>query len=192
MPALRFAGTTSERDANPTRGVAGRESGRAKPEPVESSREKRTRDGPSLAPTFHPRALRESSRTSHGTELRNSDVTGTVRREPGTPQLEARGRETRCENRRRVAAPINLRTEERSTARADRDPGRPVASAKAESRRKPERGAAGKPGATFSRNALERQNPMGASSGRTANPRAIVTDSGGEQGPEVGSANGGT
>ena len=43
MPALRFAGTTSERDANPTRGVAGRESGRAKPEPVESSEEKRTR-----------------------------------------------------------------------------------------------------------------------------------------------------
>jgi hypothetical protein len=56
--------------------------------------------------------------------------------------------------------------------------------------KKPERGAAGKPGATLSRNALERQNPRGASSDRAANPRAIVTDSGGEQSPEGGSASG--
>jgi hypothetical protein len=38
------------------------------------------------------------------------------------------------------------------------------------------------------RNALERRNPRGAASVRTANPRARVTDSGGEQGPEVESA----
>lgn len=53
---------------------------------------------------------------------------------------------------------------------------------------KPERGAAGKPAATHAGNALERENPRGAASGRTTNPRSIVTDSGGEQGPEAGFA----
>jgi hypothetical protein len=110
---------------------------------------------------------------------------GPARREPGTTRLEARGRETRCGNRRRVAAPTDLRIEERSTARADRNPERPRGLGASRTPRKPERGAAGKPAATHARNALERGNPRGAASGRMANPRSIVTDSGGEQGPEA-------
>jgi hypothetical protein len=62
------------------------------------------------ARVWHRNSLREPSgraqRTSLGSALRYSDVTGTVRRKPGTLRLEARGTETRCENRRRVAAPI--------------------------------------------------------------------------------------
>ena len=139
------------------------------------------------APTFSPRALRESRRTSLGTDLRDSDVTGTVRREPGTPRLEARGIETRCRNRRRVAAPTGLRTGERAPReRIETLRGRPRW--REPMAEKPERGVAGKPVATLPRNALERRNPRGAASVRTANPRAIVTDSGGEQGPEAGSA----
>lgn len=140
------------------------------------------------ARAWHRHSLREPSgrvrRTSLGTDLRDSDVTGTVRREPGTRRLEARGIETRCENRRRVAAPSDLRIEERAPrVRIETLGGRPRW--REPTAEKPERGATGKPVATFPRNALERRNPRGAASVRTANPRAIVTDSGGEQGPEV-------
>ena len=140
------------------------------------------------ARAWHRNSIREPSgrvrRTSLGTDLRGSDVTGTVRREPGTRRLEARGIETRCENRRRVAVPTDLRIEERAPReRIETLGGRPRW--REPTAEKPERGAAGKPVATFPRNALERRNPRGAAGVRTANPRAIVTDSGGEQRPEV-------
>lgn len=68
---------------------------------------------------------------------------------------------------------------------ADRDPERPARRRWA-SHDKPARGARGTLRATQQRNALERGNPKGVTSGRTANPRSLATDSRGERGPEVG------
>lgn len=68
---------------------------------------------------------------------------------------------------------------------ADRDPERP-ARRRLASQAKPARGARGTLRATQRWNTLERENPKGVASGRTANPRSSATDSRGERGPEVG------
>lgn len=144
-----------------------------------------------LAPKLAPRSLRENSRTLRRRLDGDGDVTRGRRREPEATRLEDRGCRDEVREAQKGSGSLRFAPE---GAPAPARGSRPWEAARRSCKRsmgeslRGERSGGRAP--RDARNALERRTPREHRAIDSANPRPVVTDLRGEQGPEVEFANG--
>lgn len=139
-----------------------------------------------LAPKLAPRALRENPRTLRRRLDGDGDVTRSRRREPEATRFEAGGCRDEVRKAQKGCGSLRFAPERApALARGSRPwevAGRSRKRSMGESLRGERSGSRTRRGV---RNALERRTPREHRAVGSANPRPIVTDLHGEQGPEV-------